>query len=201
MSRITMARIAQETGLSKFAVSRALSGKSGVSDETRARVAAVAKSLGFERAPPKADVPSMGVIFHDADLINSELHMLIQSGVQAEAHRAGYRVQMRWTHEAGEIEAVIGASRGAILVGPHDQQTLARAYAVGKPLVRTGWLEPLEQVDQVCATDHEAGSAVANFLLEPGAPLDSLHSGNTGLSRACRTTLRGPGSVRAPWRY
>ena len=39
MARVTLRTIADATGLSKFAVSRALAGKSGVSEETRARVA------------------------------------------------------------------------------------------------------------------------------------------------------------------
>ena len=55
-----------------------------------------------------------------------------------------------------------------MLVGPHSKATLARAYAVGTPIVRIGWLDPLEPVDQVSGTDHEAGAAVANYLLELG---------------------------------
>ena len=49
MRRVTLQTIAEETGLSKFAVSRALAGKSGVSEETRARVAEVAARLGYRR--------------------------------------------------------------------------------------------------------------------------------------------------------
>ena len=41
-------------------------------------------------------------------------------------------------------------------------------YAVGVPIVRQGWLEPLEPVDQISGTDHEAGSAVASYLLGHG---------------------------------
>lgn len=168
MSRVTLTMIAQHTGLSKFAVSRALSGKSGVSEETRRRVLDVASELGYARAPASHEAPTLGVIFHDTDLINSELHMLIQSGVQAEGHRLGYRISMRWTHLADEIEALVKLCSGVVLVGPHDRTTLDRAYAVGKPIVRIGWLGPLEPVDQVSGTDHESGSAVANYLLDLG---------------------------------
>ena len=34
--------------------------------------------------------------------------------------------------------------------------------------MRIGWLDPLEPVDQVSGTDHEAGAAVATYLLELG---------------------------------
>ena len=45
MARVTLSTIAQQTGLSKFAVSRSLAGKDGVSDETRKRVHEVAVGL------------------------------------------------------------------------------------------------------------------------------------------------------------
>lgn len=168
MAKVTLATIAQQTGLSKFAVSRSLSGKNGVSEQTRRRVQEVAAELGYSRAVTEPNPLTLGVIFHDTDLINSELHLLVQSGVQAEAQKLGYRVNMRWTHLADEIEDFLRSCRGAVLVGPHDRVSLARAYALGKPIVRTGWLEPLEPADQVSGTDHEAGSAVANYLLALG---------------------------------
>ena len=94
--------------------------------------------------------------------------MLVQNGAQAEAQRLGYHVAMRWTHLPDEIEAFARSCVGLILVGPHSKAALARAYAVGTPIVRIGWLDPLEPVDQVSGTDHEAGAAVATYLLELG---------------------------------
>lgn len=169
MARVTMTTIAQRTGLSKFAVSRALAGKSGVSEATRRRVEEAAEALGYVRpTPPQESGPTFGVVFHDTDLINSELHMLMQSGVQAEAHRLGYGIGMRWTHSLQEIEALVRGCSGVVLVGPHDRATLERLHALGKPVVRLGWLDPLEAADQVSGTDHEAGAAVAEYLLRLG---------------------------------
>lgn len=168
MERVTLGSIAARLGLSKFAVSRALSGKSGVSEQTRARVREMAEALGYARPVQATEAMTLGLVFHDTDLINSELHLLIQSGVQAEAQRRGYQVRMRWTHLAEEVEAFIRGCDGAIMVGPHDRTTYARVYALGIPIVRTGWLQPLEQVDFVGGTDHEAGSAVARYLVDLG---------------------------------
>jgi len=154
--------------VSKFAVSRALSGKSGVSEQTRKRVQNLAAELGYVRQPSRQEVKTLGLVFHDTDLINSELHLLIQNGVQTEAQRRGYQVRMRWTHIAEEVEAFVRSCNGAIMVGPHDRATYDRVYSLGIPIVRTGWLEPLEQADFVGGSDHEAGSAVARFLVELG---------------------------------
>jgi LacI family transcriptional regulator len=168
MAKVTLTTIAQHTGLSKFAVSRSLSGKGGVSEETRRRVQEVAAQLGYIRASVEPEPPTLGLVFNDTDLINSELHLLVQNGAQLEAQRLGYRLVMRWTHLPDEIEAIMRSCSGAVLVGPHGRESLARAYALGKPVVRQGWLEPLEQADHVGGTDHEAGSAVANYLLALG---------------------------------
>lgn len=168
MAKVTLTTIAQRTGLSKFAVSRSLSGKDGVSEETRRRVREVAAELGYTRTSAEPELLTLGVIFHDTDLINSELHLLIQNGAQSEAQKLGYRLNMRWTHQPDEIQAIVRACSGVVLVGPHDRETFARVQALGKPVVRQGWLEPLEQADHVGGTDHEAGSAVANYLLAFG---------------------------------
>ncbi len=168
LEKITLATIARHLGLSKFAVSRALSGKSGVSEATRRRVEDLAAELGYVRSAPPAATKTLGLVFHDTDLINSELHLLIQNGVQTEAQRRGYQVRMRWTHLPDDVEAFIKSCDGALMVGPHERATYDRVYALGIPIVRTGWLEPLEQVDFVGGTDHEAGSAAARYLVGLG---------------------------------
>jgi LacI family transcriptional regulator len=168
MARVTLSTIAKETGLSKFAVSRSLSGKDGVSEETRRRVQEVADRLDYVRSPADVEVPTLGVVFHDMDLINSELHLLIQSGFQAEAQRCGYQVKMCWTHLTNEVEAFARSCSGVALVGPHPHDSMEALKKLGVPVVRQGWVDPLDPYDIVSGTDHEAGSAVAQFLLELG---------------------------------
>lgn len=168
MARVTLSTIAKETGLSKFAVSRSLAGKDGVSDETRKLVQDVAERLGYVRSAAEVQTPVLGVVFHDTDLINSELHLLIQSGVQAEAQRCGYQVMMCWTHLTSEVEAFARGCKGVALVGPHPHESMDAIKALGVPVVRSGWLDPLDPFDIVSGTDHEAGSAVALFLLGLG---------------------------------
>ena len=89
MPRVTLDTIARHMGLSKFAVSRALAGKSGVSDETRRRVEVVAADLGYAKPNSSSRSPSVALVVNDVDYINSELQLMIQAGVQAEAKRRG----------------------------------------------------------------------------------------------------------------
>lgn len=166
MTRITVQKIADEVGLSKYAVSRALSGKSGVSEATRKRVNDTAERLGYRK--PRQAARLLGVVFDDSDYANSELHMQIQNGIQSDAQRLGFGLRMRATRQPREIEALAEECDGLLIVGAQSEEGMRRAYALGKPVVRSGWLQPLEQVDQVGGTDHEAGSAVAHFLLAKG---------------------------------
>lgn len=53
MSRkVSIQTLADQLGLSKYAVSRALSGKTGVSEATRARVLELARALGYRQSTP-----------------------------------------------------------------------------------------------------------------------------------------------------
>lgn len=164
MARVTLADIAGELGLSTYAVSRALAGKDGVSPATRLAVAEAAERLGYLRAQPKPASIEVQLVFHDHDPVNSELAMQIQAGVQQEANAAGVRLRMGWTHDPEQVAALARASSGIVLFGPHSPAAIEAVQAAGTPLVRVGWLNPLEQVDQVMAADHEAGAAVGTYL-------------------------------------
>lgn len=167
MSKITLRIIAEATGLSKYAVSRALAGKSGVSAATRLKVAEAAERLGYRRSAGAA-ANVLGAIFDDTERVNSELYMQIQSGLQREAVRLGYAVRLQWTHSPTDLERMAADCAGLLIVGQHLPASLERAYATGTPIVRSGWLDPLEQADTVGGTDHEAGVAVAETLFGLG---------------------------------
>lgn len=166
--RVTLQRIAEEVGLSKYAVSRSLAGKSGVSEETRERIRETAQRLGYSRPLSQPEVRDITLVFHDIDVVNSELYMQMQNGVQREAQRLGQPLRIRWTHSPESISGLADASAGLILVGPHDRQAIEAAEAKGVPVVRCGWVEALEQADQVTGTDHEGGQAVTQYLIGLG---------------------------------
>lgn len=166
--RVTLQTIAREVGLSKYAVSRSLSGKSGVSEETREHIRETALRLGYVKPISRIAASDIGVVFHDHDAVNSELYMQIQNGVQAEAHRLGLSLRIHWTHSRGQLGDLARACAGLLLIGPHDREAIAAATATGVPIVRFGWVDPLEDADHVSGTDHEAGQAVMQYLLDLG---------------------------------
>lgn len=167
-SRVTLQAIADDVGLSKYAVSRSLAGKSGVSEETRLLIRAAAERLGYSKLSGRQGIVELGLVFHDRDLVNSELNQEIQAGAQNEAERLGVNLRVRWTHDDDVLAQHAKSFSGLILAGPHSREAIVKAEAAGRPIVRMGWTEPLEQVDYVGGTDHEGGQAVVKFLLGLG---------------------------------
>lgn len=169
MKKVTLQHIADRLGVSKFAVSRALAGKDGVSTETRALVTNTAVEMGYLRsAEAMGGQPTIQVVFPEHDPVNSELWMQMQHGIQQEAAGSGFEIRIHWTRELEAIDAIVRASFGLVLVGQHAPETIEAVRASGKPVVRLGWVEPLEVVDQVSGADHEAGNAIGRYLLARG---------------------------------
>src|SRR3569833_2194820 len=98
MAGITVQYLADQLGLSKFAVSRALAGKPGVSEATRQRVIETAQQFGYVPKPKfKKRANAIEIIFHDPDVAHRELWVAIQAGAQEEAVRHGLGTAVRLT--------------------------------------------------------------------------------------------------------
>ena len=108
------------------------------------------------------------IIFADHDPVNSELWMQMQSGIQNEAAAADIQIQSHWAPDLERAVTLAAASMGIVLVGQHDPKMVWALQQSNCPIVRLGWVLPLEQTDQVSGADHEAGYAVGQYLLERG---------------------------------
>jgi LacI family transcriptional regulator len=166
MSRVTLQAIADQLGISKFAVSRALTGKSGVSDDTRRTVMATAEKLGYmARKRNGMDGRSIEVIFHDRNVANRELWIDVQQGVDAEATRLGFSMAVRWTNDHRIIQQLESSAAAFILIGPHERAMFEAARDSKIHAITVSHVVPaLDTMDQITATDVEAGVYVANYL-------------------------------------
>lgn len=207
MSRVTVQNIADALGLSKFAVSRALAGKSGVSEDTRRLIVGKATELGYISRTPRAsnERRSIEIIFHDPDVAHRELWVEVQVGVQQECTRLGFDTTVRLTDDATLPGRLVETTAGFILVGPQDNAMIEAARATGIPCVRIGPApHALYPMDQVGAADREAMAVVADHLLRlghrafvyvhgrPGYPgrIDRLQGFAAAIARTEGTSLR-----------
>lgn len=207
MNRVTMQTIADRLGLSKYAVSRSLSGKDGVSEATRQTVERVANELGYVAPSLMVSARTIQLVLHDHDPVNSEVQLRIQRGIQRAAERHGYPVQMQWTHDPRRIGELGRSGAGMILVGPHAPLPPPAGQRRPAPVVKVGLIAPLEHIDQVDVGANEATAALGIKLFRYGhRDIVFLQGrghlrGRTGRYRALRDALADTGAKEAAELY
>lgn len=210
MSRkITLEDLSRRLDLSKFSVSRALSGKPGVSDKTRETVLKVARDLGYNHAATSA--PGEDKIVHlvipRADAIMSSFWIEVISGAEAEARVLGYRLTVDVLAEP-RPDALEGKVSGLILAGRRSRGVIEPFLKLPIPKVLIGHPRPMELVDSVQTANFDAGYAVGKMLGSLGhrriafftdAPEDEGRNLRlAGLTEAMREY---EGSVLAPFQF
>jgi LacI family transcriptional regulator len=164
-TRVTIQDLADRLGLSKFSVSRALSGKPGVAESTRSRVLQAARAMGY-RAHAETAHPVGQILFvrSETDPVSSELWFNIMQGAEIEAERLGYSVvprQARYLTGAANLDPSVV---GLILAVPRPADIAEIAARSGVPVVCASYVEPLVRFDHVVGADWESGVAVARML-------------------------------------
>jgi LacI family transcriptional regulator len=187
--KVTLKTIADRLGLSLFAVSTALSGKPGVSDDTRKKVIETAHLLGYQIKSsklPKAlsnddsDLPSAAVN-------NQQKLVLIwvkpQSRVSSywESVITGLETacsEFGWSHfictlgkqqtftfpEHLHPDSVIGM----IVIGTFKTNIIASMKTVGLPIILVDHEDPVCAVDCVVNDNIRAGSLICRHIIETG---------------------------------
>ena len=171
---MTIAYIAEQTGVSVPTVSKVINGRSDVSPETRRRVEAAIREHGYQRPDrTQRTAPLLEVIFHELD---SEWALEIVRGVERVAGRHHLAVvlsemQGRRTPGRGWIEGVLARKpRGVIAVFSDLSETMRDQLKTrGIPFVvvdPTG--EPLHDTPSVGATNWNGGLTATRHLLALG---------------------------------
>jgi LacI family transcriptional regulator len=174
---VTLQQIAEHVGVSKYAVSRSLSGKDGVSERTRRTVELAARELGYIAPVAPRHVHRIQLVLHDHDPVNSEVQLRIQRGIQREAQRTGYPIEMQWAHEPGQIDDIARRGDPLVLVGPHAPLPRVRNTV----MVKVASIDPLEPIDQITSASSEATAALGLRLVELGHREIVYLEGNGGL--------------------
>ncbi len=169
MARVTVQAIADRLGISKFAVSRALSGHSGVSDATRAAVIKMAETMGYVARTRTTAPIHVEILYHDLRSMYRELWSHVQAGAQMEGARRGVVTTVRWTDDPALIGRLAPETDGIMLIGPHGDEMLAAIRNAQLPCVRIGGpLPPLEPMDHVSGADKEGSARLAAYLAASG---------------------------------
>jgi DNA-binding LacI/PurR family transcriptional regulator len=171
---MTMADIAEMTGVSVPTVSKVVNGRKDVSAETRSRVEAAIREHGYQRsAGSRSRAPLIEVIFHE---LESEWALEIVRGVERVARQHHLAVvlgemQGRWSPGRGWIDEVLARRpTGVISVFSDISESMkAQLAARGIPYVvvdPTG--EPHHDTPSIGATNWNGGLAATRHLLSLG---------------------------------
>ena len=201
--RLTIQDVAEKVGLSKFSVSRALSGKPGVGEATRARVLQAAHAIGYRIDPSIAAKPSQ-ILFirQEIDPVASELWLNVMHGAEREAERHGLSILPRQSRYLRDIGAFDPSVAGLILAVPRPPELSTALAGVKLPVVCASYAGPMERIDHVVGADWESGMEVARLLLDLGhRDMAFVHGSTRPLGRAERFrgfrdgVLSQPGTV------
>ena len=152
--RVTLREVSEMAGVSTFTVSRALAGGEGVSQETRERVALIARNLGY--VPNRMASNFRRASSHLVGVLTANSENLFYAGLiaafQRQMQAQGYNCSITDAFEDGAysarsedlfIETMLEQrAAGIVLVHPPSPANMARLKAFGIPLVFADCLPP-----------------------------------------------------------
>lgn len=195
--RVTIAQIAEESGLSTATVSKVLNGRPDVSASTRRLVQEVLVSSGYRKRPSTDPAQLIDVVFNDFD---SPWATEIIRGAAAAAQSEGLTVAFTALSEGDERRVWFDhiTSRGTrgiiLLLSQITERQRGQLLARGLPFVVIDpTAEPGPEVSSVGATNWSGGLAATNHLIELGHSRIAIITGPPALlcSRARLDGYRG----------
>jgi LacI family transcriptional regulator len=141
MSKITIARVAQEAGVSKGTVSRVLNDRAGVNEETRALVRGVVDRLGYVPDPGARQLARrgrhvIGLLLDDDLRRGGTYYGLLRDALEERFLNEGYHTLVIPTERSDALDT---PPDGAILLGVHlDDPRPRQLEALGIPFSMVG---------------------------------------------------------------
>lgn len=204
MKKITMQQIADHLGVSKFVVSKALSGKGGVNETTKERVIQAASQLGYftqkngyvknvmPASIPLPTVPSKGsvlVLMPNIRFQNKESLYWgkVLEGISRELELQGLGMIIISEPQGDHFLHAINPEgiRGMVGVGQIATSLLLEAHRAGFPMVLVDHEEYLIPSDTIFANNPDGMTRIVHHLI--GLGHRKLHFlGNSAFSRSFR---------------
>jgi len=195
-----MSDVARAAGVSGAAVSYALSGAPGVSDERRRHILEVAEEMGFRPSRTARDLrsgttSSIGLLLAD---IANPFYTEVAAGVVAAAEDKGYEVSVAHVGVDGSRQADVAFAQvdrncsGLIFTGlvAADKPLLNTLRQEGIPVVQVYRKVEGEQSDWVGIDDYRAGFEMASHVVATGRRRIALVGGPEA-SSASRGRMHG----------
>lgn len=174
---VRMADIAEKLGISVVSVSKALAGKSGVSEEMRAKVVALAQELGYESGRTGGEpggTGNIGVLVADRFFDENTFYTSLYRSLVLSCGEEGLTCMIEIVPPEAERRAIPPALitgrkvDGLVLLGNLEQEYLQKVRASGLPCLLLDFYVPGGGVDCVVSDNADGGCALTEHLLDQG---------------------------------
>lgn len=183
--KVTIQSIADLTGLSKFAVSRALSGKSGVSPQTREFIYKAAGQLGYFKDAPAGqlsnELHAMGprewtgtvlVLFPNVRYQNTDSVYWgpVFNGISSRLNQQSINILTLTEPSDDSMFSMLKpeAIMGVITVGTISTQILQEIKRIGIPIVMVDHVEPSFLCDSVFTDNLSSMREIMEYVIRKG---------------------------------
>ncbi|WP_083521076.1 LacI family DNA-binding transcriptional regulator [Alicyclobacillus kakegawensis] len=182
--RVTMQQIAEQAGVSKYAVSKALSGQSGVSEETRQRIVKIAMQLGYflQGTPQQAARSRRSLSQRKSNTIvvlmpnvrfqhrGSPYWGRIIDGITQAIRARGLGMIIITEHSAENLLQVLNPDGllGIVGVGMIPGPMLLELHQLGIPFILVDHQGSSIPSDSILADNMEAGQRMTEYLIACG---------------------------------
>jgi len=168
MNKSSIKHAAELAGVSIASVSRALNGKPGISEKTRAHIIEICKQLGYQpsEAARKLKIGKrqhVGLCLGDSDSAHGHYINTLFETLNQLLMKEGVMISLYASHE---LERMISESGAAILTGVVDgDHRIKRLQSLGMPFVCVGYAD---NCFTVAPDDELGGKLAATHLVELG---------------------------------
>lgn len=173
--RITMSDIARKLDLSINAVSIALNGKAGVSEETRKKILAEAEEMGYldqnDKYTTTYSNKNICILIEHRFFRDMHFYGRVLLGVESAAKEAGYDILVKSFTEKKEVVPECVEKKkvsGIIVIGKLGDEYLMRLKEYGLPIVLVDYVSMGEPTDSVMTDNKNGTFRITKYLLDKG---------------------------------
>lgn len=178
--KVRMADIAERLGISIVSVSKALSGQSGVSEETRERVLTLAKEMEYvplRTKPEKKHVVrsgNIGILVADRFFADSTFYSNLYRQVLMACKEYGFSALLEIVTQDAEknktLPALVRGNKvdGLIFMGEIGRGFLKKAISTGLPYMLLDFYDEDLEADSVTSDNVAGGYRLTSHLIETG---------------------------------
>ena len=170
---VTMRDIAKKLNLSAVSVSKAISGKEGVSDSVRDLIVTTAAEMGYKYTPAadsKTAHYNVGVMVAQTFISDSAFYSRLFQNIAIEFGKAGHSCTLEILSHRDERDGTLpeGHIDGLIALGPLSEGCLKSVLSLETPCIFVDNYAPDDNLDSVVSDNVYGSHMLTNYLVKKG---------------------------------